>query len=851
MESQQQNQAQLGSVLLECQNPDQSKRMLAEQWLVEAEKTNFPLYVQMLTQELITSPNNTVKQLAGLVFKNTLTAKDDHTRAGKFSRWLAIDPALRAQIKTGVISVLASPSHDARSSAAQVASHIAQIELPRQQWPDLIKNLLDNVSNGNDFFKQASLETLGYVCEDIEPSVLANQSNDILTAVCRGIKDANPEVKLAGCNALYNALEFARANFEIELERNFLMTVICTAASDPDVKIRVVAFECIVKVGALYYDKLPMYMNSIFQITMDGIKKDDEKVALQGIEFWSTLCDEEMDIALEAEEATPTRQSHNFIKGAIQSQILIPTLTECLTKQDEEPEEDAWNVAMSAGTCLSLIATTVGDDVVPYVVPFVQHNINNANWKLREAATLAFGAILEGPTKEIPTLITQALPLLLAHMKDPNTLVKDTTAWTLGRIVSLHPQTVTGTVPQLFSVLVESLGDTPRVASNVCWSLHNLADMFRDDYSEPTSTLTPFFNHTLMELMKTTEREDSDENNLRASAYETIGEFIQAGARDTNPTVLQATPHFIERLKKSFSIQVLNTEDRDAQAELQSLLCGVLQNITQKLGAEIKPHADIMMSLFLEVFKFKSASVHEEALMAVGALANAVETDFERYMPAFKPFLIQGLRTFEEHQVCSVAVGVVGDVSRALGVKLSPYCDEIMTILLQDLQNPVLNRSVKPPILSSFGDIAMAIGKDFVKYLGAVMSMLQGASQTQMDTSVEEFADYLNQLRESVLEAYTGIVQGLRGDNVADPHLLPYVNHMISFIGIVAQDPTRNESVTRAALGLVGDLAHALGARVRPQLSQPFVKQLIQEGLKGDEDMRSVAQWVKETVSKN
>lgn len=33
------------------------------------------------------------------------------------------------------------------------------------------------------------------------------------------------------------------------------------------------------------------------------MKSDIDEVALQGIEFWSNVCDEEMDLAIEASEA--------------------------------------------------------------------------------------------------------------------------------------------------------------------------------------------------------------------------------------------------------------------------------------------------------------------------------------------------------------------------------------------------------------------------------------------------------------------------------------------------------------------------------------------------------------------
>ena len=71
---------------------------------------------------------------------------------------------------------------------------------------------------------------------------------------------------------------------------------------------------------------------------MEAMKSETDEIALQGIEFWSTVCDEEINLALadsEAEEAgQPTQSSsysRNYAKGALQ--YLIPVLMQKLTQQ--------------------------------------------------------------------------------------------------------------------------------------------------------------------------------------------------------------------------------------------------------------------------------------------------------------------------------------------------------------------------------------------------------------------------------------------------------------------------------------------------------------------------------------
>jgi len=142
-------------------------------------------------------------------------------------------------------------------------------------------------------------------------------------------------------------------------------------------------------------------------------------------------------------------------------------------------------------------------------------------------------------------------------------------------------------------------------------------------------------------------------------------------------------------------------------------------------------------------------------------------------------------------QVCAVTVGVVGDICRALDDKVLPFCDGIMTQLLKDLSSNQLHRSVKPPIFSCFGDIALAIGEHFEKYLIYAMPMLQGAAELTAQQAIrdEEMIDYNNQLRSGILEAYSGIFQGFKSNKAE--LMVPYAGHILQFIENVYQDKER------------------------------------------------------------
>lgn len=127
------------------------------------------------------------------------------------------------------------------SVAAQCVASIAVAEVPHNLWPDVISILTQNVTNpsSTELMKEAALEAIGYICQDIEPDLLANKSNEMLTAIVHGMRKEEPSnfVKFAATTALFNSLEFTKANFEKESERHFIMEVVCEATLSQDLRV--------------------------------------------------------------------------------------------------------------------------------------------------------------------------------------------------------------------------------------------------------------------------------------------------------------------------------------------------------------------------------------------------------------------------------------------------------------------------------------------------------------------------------------------------------------------------------------------------------------------------------------
>ncbi|XP_022211726.2 importin subunit beta-like [Drosophila obscura] len=831
-----------------CQDP---KLLLAvRQFMEEAAASNMAEFLKAMSVILANKTYSAVaRSAAGLQIKSSLTSNDESVRKQKQETWHQFPNESRELIKHNLLATLGT-ENTRPSCAAQCVAVLAVIELPLQRWEILIQTLRNNVvgEGSSELLRESALEAIGYICQDIQCDLTENQLNQMLSAIVHGMRWVEPSqyVRLAATTALYNSLELTEAIFEKEVERNAIMQVVCEATVSKDKNTCVAALQCLVKIVSLYYQLMEPYMTpALCSITLEAVKAEHDDIALQGIEFWSTVCQEEIELEIERQEATedgraPTCVSMHYARGALHS--LVPVLIDRLSKQDECEDEDVSSPAKASSICLRWLTSTSANEMLALVLPFLLANITSDDWRLRNAVLITFGSVLsELDANTLKPLADQLMPAFIQLMSDSSANVRSSAARNLAQVFKIVPEAAIDQsyLEPLVQLLLKGLQAEPRVASNVCLALIGLSNAAsKAAPTGETYALSPFFEFIMAGLLATSERFDGGQANLRGTAYDALQKMIGDSSLDCYLVVQRTTIVIFERISQAIQMERHISEQRRRQLnETLSLLCATLQSLLRKIHKEECPQiSDAVMNAMLSIIQLnagKSGRVQESGFLVVSALVDRLGVQFAAYMPAFKHLLICGLQTHQKYLIFCASIGLFVNICHALKEQLVPYCDEIMSVLMTNLMDPSVHRNVKPPILSAFGDLARAIGSHFLKYFDMVLGILLAASNLQKDPTNIDTNEYIVELRENVVLGYFGILQSLMGlDQTGHPlmHLAPHLPHIIGLINRIAQDGEISDSSMPSAANLIGDLCTCFGPQLRPLMDTAAIIQLLDDG---------------------
>ena len=75
-----------------------------------------------------------------------------------------LQPQTRSDVKGAMLNSLVDPQSVIVRSGANVISHIAVIEIPRNEWLNLVDILAENTTYNDISVRKASILTIGNIC---------------------------------------------------------------------------------------------------------------------------------------------------------------------------------------------------------------------------------------------------------------------------------------------------------------------------------------------------------------------------------------------------------------------------------------------------------------------------------------------------------------------------------------------------------------------------------------------------------------------------------------------------------------------------------------------------------------
>ena len=539
-------------------------------------------------------------------------------------------------------------------------------------------------------------------------------------------------------------------------------------------------------------------MKVLAELTATAARSKEARIAMAALDFWAQLAEEEEDRRSNAAAGGPA--SKEFTLKALKP--LVEMVFEIMATNRASEEEAEYGLVDSTQAVLQKAARAVGHPIVDVIMPFINANFANPDPLRRDAAVMSFGLILEGPDKPRlqKEIILPALPHFLAKLegatRDPSPAVRSSTAYSLSVVFAEHLEVLApyNDFANLVQLLCRALDDEPIVVKYVACALNNLITGMHDDVREfvvdadgKRTLLSPLFYHVINALMLRADKPDWFEHDLRGDCYLCITSVIEAAGEDDEAILIAFLSNCLQRLDASCTKThaalaaaaaaggagahapgALSAEERAQEVALQEKICEMINEMMTQVKEKAAPAADQVASIMVRIAQAK-AGAEAEAILCLATLTLVVGEAYERYMPVVYPLLLAAMRNTDEHATCKYAIMAVSDVARALGARFEPVAGEVVDVLKGILQKQDVMRSLKPPALASFADIAIALGPRIEDYLVNILAIVKSAAKTDIPPDDEDLAEYLTEVRKAAIEAWSGLLLAFSVDEDDSP----------------------------------------------------------------------------------
>ena len=850
-------QINFDQILLQAQGADPNQRNIGMKALNDLAQQNLSSFLTNLGTILSNeSKDSKIRQLSAILIKNSLLYSEDYRKKWKTE----ISKEEKDNIKLLILSTLASSQKSIRTMAGTVISSICKIDTPiTETWPDLLPSLTNNAFNEDINMKLSAIETLGYVCEELNTKSIDSANVDkIMNALIQNLikGENNKQVILQLLKALSYAIRLAQKNFENKNERNIIMNSIFQIGdkyqTDEDVIEKIAMLFIEMLSISSYYDYIEEFFLQIMKFSFgifDKYKESNEKLALFALEIILSVGDEEV-----------SRINYDFInlnkigngnytldkKNRGYFNKISPELQKLIeqnVKLPDDDNEDSWNISNACLKILNLMSQLADSNTMHKFYENLSNEIKKNNQgqndinllNNRAKIWLLLGScIARVNITDIAKILNSNIYLIFDDIRQNISMpLKKSASYIILKVTKEIPKMFDssrlGKIIELLSAEIKASHDNIYMA-NLCRSLQNLIKCYGDlETNKSSSSLSPYFEIILNNLFVGAEQ---DIKNYQASAKTTLSRFMTIG------TLIEYSSHDkqfqISQIIKQFLIQIESTQnnidtmikagiDKETIFQIQEYYFSLLQKLFNKYKTKIElDFADKIWQLTEALFKYRQ-TVFDEANLAMSALARNMGETFEPIFKKYYPYVEYSIKYYSNNSLSKSGLVSLMHCIISVQKNIDKTKDIISTLIDVCVSNEVEKKN-KTIAISIIGYVAMFEGTNFSIYIDPVMKLLFSAAQMGFNLGYnidEELIEFVKTLRFQIIQTFTCLEMTF--NNKENNILNSYMKDIFEFLKSCINDTKiQNLEILKSILSLINDLFGIYGSQFKELCNENF-----------------------------
>ena len=854
-------QINIDEILLQAQGSDPNQRNIGMNALNNLAQQNLSSFLTILGTILSDeSKDPKIRMLSAIIIKNSLLYSEDYRKKWKTE----ISKEEKDKIKLLILSTLASSQKNIRTMAGTVISSICKVDTPiTETWPELLPSLTNNAFNEDINMKLSAIETLGYVCEELNMKSIDSANVDkIMNALIQNLikGENNKQVILQLLKALSYAIRLAQKNFENKNERNIIMSSIFQIGdkyqTDEDIIEKIAMLFIEMLSISSYYDYIEEFFMQIMKFSFgifEKYKESNEKLALFALEIILSVGDEEVSrtnyeyINLnKIGNGNYTLDKKNrgyFIKISPDLQKLI----EQNVKLPEDDNEDTWNISNACLKILNLMSQLADSNTMNKFYGNLskeiikntmsnnqsQNDINILNNRAKIWLLLG-SCIAKVNATDLAKIINSNIYLILEDIRQNISMpLKKSASYIVLKVTKEIPKIFDssrlGKIIELLSKEIKASQDNIYMA-NLCRSLQNIIKCFGDlETNKSSSSLSPYFETILNNLFVGAEQ---DIKNYKSCAKTTLSRFMTIG------TLIEYSSHDkqvqISQIIKQFLIQIESTQnnidamlnsgiDKETIFTIQEYYFSLLQKLFNKYKSKIElDFADKIWQLTEALFKYRQ-TVFDEANLAMSALARNMGKSFEPIFKKYYPYVEYSIKSYSNNSLSKSGLVSLMHCIISVESNIEKTKDIIQTLIDVCVSNEVEKKN-KTVAISIIGYVAMFEGTNFSIYLAPVMELLFSAAKMGFNLGYsidEDLIEFVKTLRFQIIQTFTCLEMTF--NNKENNILTPYMKDIFEFLKSCINDTKiQNLEILKSILSLINDLFGIYGAQLKELCNENF-----------------------------